>query len=55
MLKNLLVLQSKGRIGSQNNSKNKNDIALELGCGSGYPLAGHIAKILEDSPIRYLS
>ena len=50
----LLVLQSKGKTGDKNNASNKNDIVLELGCGSGYPLAGHIAKFLEISPIRYL-
>jgi len=48
-----LVIQSKGRIGLRNSSSNKNDVVIELGCGSGYPLAGYIAKSLENTPIRY--
>jgi len=48
-----LAIQSKGPIGLRNSASNKNDVVLELGCGSGYPLAGHIAKAMENSPIRY--
>eukprot|EP00026_Physarum_polycephalum_P007597 Phypoly_transcript_07661.p1 GENE.Phypoly_transcript_07661~~Phypoly_transcript_07661.p1 ORF type:complete len:262 (+),score=36.25 Phypoly_transcript_07661:126-911(+) len=48
-----LVVQCKGRIGDNNNENNKNDVVLELGCGCGYPLAEHIVKCLQKTPIKY--